>query len=841
MASAGLGVPVKLLHESLGHIITVELKTGAMYRGKLAEAEDNLNISLKDITVTGRDGRVSQLDQVYIRGSMVQTSGSECHEGSGYWYGARTGYYHARKRSSWTGGCSNTVARHKTVKVWLDIVVVSSPIAFDPLLHWFLLWSSLLSRARVYIALEVGFERFPGIWVELELVTGGGSCCTLQQLKLALLFSGEWYWCGTRECGECTEDAMHWKSSSSGCHTRRSPFFAMSKSNKAIRAANRACDACRRRKTRCDGPKQANNICTNCRSTSKQCTYLYVTALEDRLEQLQDLLHQVRPDADFDSELGPPVTRGSWKEDGRGTASSSRHQQSPPQTSLQFSSHLALNSHWGHENSDSDDSDDLESSDSENLADVIRGDLRKLTSTAGDPDVESISSFHGKSSLWEKKWEGFAGHEFMASIITEFPPDPLAAELINLYFVHINSQLPLLHRPTFEHQFRDKVHHRHRWFACVCFAVFAVASRWSNDPLVLPRDCKHTSTGGLDWSSAGWYYYSVAMEIHRSRQSVLSSACLEEVQSFSLLACYLRGTANHPSAGWIFVSIGLRKAQDVGAHRKKVYSDKPNVEEELWKRALRFWDELALWAKKSTIFALSEAVLLRVVSFDLDPCLEVNDEFWEDCDHPFQQPSNVPCRITYFNLWLRLSQIVTFTVKTILGRIAKVRTDEVIAQLTLALQDWIHSLPDYLRWSPHIEDAEFANQSACLTTTYYLAEMLIYRAFIPPVQTSTSPGPPIPGLNSPIPALTYCINAARSITRIVEVQFARGWTNVQLLISVCQLAATILTLAVWDAKAKAQTFEDVKPPIGTLMEDIGILLGTLEAVEGRWESVTNMM
>ena len=35
-------------------------------------AEDNLNISLKDITVTQRDGRVSQLDQVYIRGSMVR-------------------------------------------------------------------------------------------------------------------------------------------------------------------------------------------------------------------------------------------------------------------------------------------------------------------------------------------------------------------------------------------------------------------------------------------------------------------------------------------------------------------------------------------------------------------------------------------------------------------------------------------------------------------------------------------------------------------------------------------------------------------------------------------------
>jgi hypothetical protein len=37
MANTGLGVPVKLLHESLGHIVTVELKTGQLYRGKLAE------------------------------------------------------------------------------------------------------------------------------------------------------------------------------------------------------------------------------------------------------------------------------------------------------------------------------------------------------------------------------------------------------------------------------------------------------------------------------------------------------------------------------------------------------------------------------------------------------------------------------------------------------------------------------------------------------------------------------------------------------------------------------------------------------------------------------------
>jgi LSM domain len=35
-------------------------------------AEDNMNVQLKDITATARDGRVSHLDQVYIRGSHVR-------------------------------------------------------------------------------------------------------------------------------------------------------------------------------------------------------------------------------------------------------------------------------------------------------------------------------------------------------------------------------------------------------------------------------------------------------------------------------------------------------------------------------------------------------------------------------------------------------------------------------------------------------------------------------------------------------------------------------------------------------------------------------------------------
>ncbi|KAK9727915.1 hypothetical protein QE152_g18947 [Popillia japonica] len=49
-----IGVPIKVLHEAEGHIVTCETITGEVYR------------------VTYRDGRVAQLENVYIRGSKIR-------------------------------------------------------------------------------------------------------------------------------------------------------------------------------------------------------------------------------------------------------------------------------------------------------------------------------------------------------------------------------------------------------------------------------------------------------------------------------------------------------------------------------------------------------------------------------------------------------------------------------------------------------------------------------------------------------------------------------------------------------------------------------------------------
>ncbi|VDK66743.1 unnamed protein product [Anisakis simplex] len=67
-----IGVPIKILHEAEGHIVTLETSIGEVYRGKLIEAEDNMNCQMSDVNVTFRDGRTHQLDNVFIRGSKIR-------------------------------------------------------------------------------------------------------------------------------------------------------------------------------------------------------------------------------------------------------------------------------------------------------------------------------------------------------------------------------------------------------------------------------------------------------------------------------------------------------------------------------------------------------------------------------------------------------------------------------------------------------------------------------------------------------------------------------------------------------------------------------------------------
>lgn len=70
--SNNVGVPIKLLYEAEGMKITCELKNGEIYRGLLISAEDTMNVSLSDVLRTHRNGQITKLATVYLRGNSIR-------------------------------------------------------------------------------------------------------------------------------------------------------------------------------------------------------------------------------------------------------------------------------------------------------------------------------------------------------------------------------------------------------------------------------------------------------------------------------------------------------------------------------------------------------------------------------------------------------------------------------------------------------------------------------------------------------------------------------------------------------------------------------------------------
>ncbi len=66
-----ISIPLKVLHESKGHVVSIELKSGELYRGQLMHVEDTMNCLLENVKVTAKDGQLSAMDQVYIRGAQI--------------------------------------------------------------------------------------------------------------------------------------------------------------------------------------------------------------------------------------------------------------------------------------------------------------------------------------------------------------------------------------------------------------------------------------------------------------------------------------------------------------------------------------------------------------------------------------------------------------------------------------------------------------------------------------------------------------------------------------------------------------------------------------------------
>ncbi|KAF9223941.1 hypothetical protein BS17DRAFT_704855 [Gyrodon lividus] len=619
------------------------------------------------------------------------------------------------------------------------------------------------------------------------------------------------------------------------------------------RRVQRACDGCRRKKG--DGFQMPGNQCSNCIAYSFGCTYAeaakkrvppkgstmsltvlsfsflarYVESLENRLGKMEKLLQTVCPDTDLTQEPG-----GSWidTEMRHRSNAESLHVMNTPSTST---------------NTGPSTDEDVVPTDDDYIVTVYLSEsLRNMTLNPLQP------RFFGKSSgitLLQQaidvrkeyavdddtRTEDFfrtdpRGERFPSEYVTrhireteyKFPERDLGVSLIDLYFVYTNHLLPLLHRPTFESRVMRGDHLRDTSFGAVYLLVCAVGSRFSNDPRVFleGKDSEH---------SVGWKFFQ---QVQIVRQTLLEPPCLEDLQVYcaSLSVLFLQGTSV-PQACWTIVGIGIRLAQDVGAHRRKAYDSERSVEGELWKRA--FWVLVVLDRQMSSF--LGRPCSIQDEDFDLDLPVECDDEYWEhpDPEQAFKQPSDKPSTMSFFMSFLKLNRVLAFALKTIysinkseilLGFVGQRWEQYVVAELDSALNKWVDAVPPHLRWNATRDvNTPLFTQSSVLYASYYLVQILIHRPFIP------SPRKPSP---LPFPSLAICTNAARSCAHVLGTcNRASPFAAAPFMQMPAYTVGIVLLLNIWGGKQSGLSIDLSKE-----MADVDVCLSVLKRCEKRWHT-----
>lgn len=134
----------------------------------------------------------------------------------------------------------------------------------------------------------------------------------------------------------------------------------------------------------------------------------------------------------------------------------------------------------------------------------------------------------------------------------------------------------------------------------------------------------------------------------------------------------------------------------------------------------------------------------------------------------------------------------------------------------------------------------FATQSATLFLGYYLNQILIYRPFIPSLKSDAA-AKFTSRFKFPFPALPICLNAARTVMRILDAQKKSGFSNFPVIIRACQEAGGILITHVWRLKTRDRALavegkprECSGPLIADLVADVHKVIDTLESMADRW-------
>ncbi|KAK0238956.1 fungal-specific transcription factor domain-containing protein [Armillaria nabsnona] len=593
------------------------------------------------------------------------------------------------------------------------------------------------------------------------------------------------------------------------------------------RRIQRACDLCRRKKTRCDGTRlPGKQQCSNCAAANLACTYLdatnripsqrYVECLEKKVNEMDKLLREMLPsDAVLAEELE--------KETIQALPASDKGDLIP---NLIRSLGRDITNEKGRSVSEDDYDGALEGNlrQFRNFTHGIffgKSSHVQLVQTALDTKYGRPAYFCDIPSRRPEFWDPLIWHtpsrfsQVPVNVEYTFPDEDLLWSLIDLYFTESNIFLPVLHRPSFERSVAELTHLSDPAFAAVLLAVCAIASRYSTDPRVLIDN---------ESSSSGWKWMQ-QITVGRRTNSFLSPPLLSDCQSTCLIAVFTLG-CSVPQTAWNMAGIGLRMAQEAGAHRMRGHESLNNAEAESWRRV--FWSLVYLDRYISS--ALGRPCAINDEDIDTDLPADCDDEYWDHAnpEQAFNQPEGQPSLISYFNCHMRLTRVLMICLRTLyctnrtkalFGLVEKNWEEQIVVELDSTLNTWIDTLPDHLRWDPNRDDFVHFKQSAALLGAYYNLRTLIHRPFITAPRCSSK---------WPFPSLAICTNAARSCSHVVGIQHQRGGKFPFSGYMVFN-AAVVLLCNIWEGQQSGLSVDLKKE-----MEDVYKCMRILRDFESRW-------
>lgn len=83
---------------------------------------------------------------------------------------------------------------------------------------------------------------------------------------------------------------------------------------------------------------------------------------------------------------------------------------------------------------------------------------------------------------------------------TPLPPLDLMSMLLDAFFDHVNEVFGLVHRPSFERALAAGLLETDTSFRSLCFAMFAIGSRFVDDPRIALPTPNDSNPGGTTFS-----------------------------------------------------------------------------------------------------------------------------------------------------------------------------------------------------------------------------------------------------------------------------------------------------------------------------------------------------